>query len=606
VVTTRERVMHSNISRLASFGSRPAVWGILAAVALAVGCGPDPAPGTPSGTGQGGAGASGGMGGAGGTGGAGTGGDAGNGGSGAWDPNAGWTELPKASDATEIYVSSSDGNDNNDGKTPATAVKTIAKGKSLLTDGKPDRLLLKRGDVWNEGLGTWTFSGRSAAEPMVVATYGDAMERPMLKTGTQRAIQALATATIDHVAFVGLHFYAHTRDPDSPDFTGITGTEAVGWFAKSSDILFEDMMVQFYANTNFTVQTDVTGDISDFRLRRSVVADAYFNKNSEGIYAQGVKGLLIEENVFDHNGWNNHAKLAGMGTGKTVFNHNMYVLSTCEDVTIRGNISTRASSHGFQARAGGIVEDNLVIDNPIGFSFGLVEGAGNPKPGGVTGHVSGNVVRDAGDISTANPRGFGMQIGNIQSAIVEDNIFAHDKSEQPYGAAIELNRKKDMIVPDEAIKNLTFRNNIIYDWRGGARFSTGALTNVLFENNDFQAPDPMRPATLVLYFSMGFSQGTVYSGNHWFSTATNWFTINLDTQSYNEWLTTSKEMGSTNTKVTYPDPERRLSTYQESLGKTNTFDAYIAEARKQSRKNWRYEYTAAGPIGYIRQGFGKN
>lgn len=589
-------------SRLASFGSSPALWGILAAVAVAVGCGPEPNTGTPSGSGQGGAGASGGTGG---SAGAGTGGDAGSGGGG--NPDAGWTDLPKAADALEVYVSSSDGDDANDGKTPATAVKTLAKGKSLLTDGKPDRLLLKRGDVWMEGLGTWGLSGRSATEPMVVSTYGDAAERPMLKTGDKTALYTNASSTVNHVAFVGLHFYAHTRDPNGAEFVGLAGTEAVGWYAKSTDILFEDMMVQYYANTNFTVLTNTPGDISDFKLRRSVITDAYFNKNSEGIYAQGVKGLLIEENVFDHNGWNDHAKLAGMGTGRTIFNHNMYIQSTCAEVTVRGNISTRASSHGIQARAGGNVEGNLVVDNPIGFSFGLVEGDADPKTGGVTGHVAGNVVRDAGDINANLPRGIGIQIGNIQEAIVEDNILAHDKSEKPYGIAIELNRKKQVIVADEKIANLTLRNNIVYDWHGGVQFSTSALSNVLFENNDFQAPDPARPTRLVFYFNMGFSQGTSYSGNRWFSTEDpgNWFLINQDPQSFSEWLTTSKEMGASNMKVDYADPERKLGSYHGTLGKDPTFDAYIAEARKQSRQNWRPEYTAAAPIAYIRQGFGK-
>src|SRR5579872_362178 len=46
------------------------------------------------------------------------------------------------------YVSSSAGNDANDGLSPATAVKTIAKGRSLMRDGFPDWLLLNRGDVW--------------------------------------------------------------------------------------------------------------------------------------------------------------------------------------------------------------------------------------------------------------------------------------------------------------------------------------------------------------------------------------------------------------------------------------------------------------------------
>lgn len=51
-----------------------------------------------------------------------------------------------------VYVSSSAGNDNNDGKTPATAVKTFAKANSLVKKG--GAVLLKRGDMWREQLST--------------------------------------------------------------------------------------------------------------------------------------------------------------------------------------------------------------------------------------------------------------------------------------------------------------------------------------------------------------------------------------------------------------------------------------------------------------------
>ena len=39
---------------------------------------------------------------------------------------------------------------------------------------------------------------------------------------------------------------------------------------------------------------------------------------------------------------------------------------------------------------------------------------------------SGNVVRDAGDVDVANTGGIGIALGNIQSAMVEDNIVAHE------------------------------------------------------------------------------------------------------------------------------------------------------------------------------------
>src|SRR5215208_1350183 len=64
----------------------------------------------------------------------------------------GWTEVTPSSDTRTIYVSNSTGSNDNDGLSPDTAVQTVAKGASLLRDGMPDWLLLKRGDSWQESL----------------------------------------------------------------------------------------------------------------------------------------------------------------------------------------------------------------------------------------------------------------------------------------------------------------------------------------------------------------------------------------------------------------------------------------------------------------------
>src|SRR6266478_762988 len=98
------------------------------------------------------------------------------------DPN-GWTVFTPSSGTRTIYISNSSGNDSNSGLSQSTPVKTIAKGVSLLRDGYPDWLLLKKGDAWtNEVLGNpIAVSGRSAAEPMLISSYGSGA-RPLLKT----------------------------------------------------------------------------------------------------------------------------------------------------------------------------------------------------------------------------------------------------------------------------------------------------------------------------------------------------------------------------------------------------------------------------------------
>ncbi|NJL70810.1 MAG: hypothetical protein HC888_03975 [Candidatus Competibacteraceae bacterium] len=77
----------------------------------------------------------------------------------------------KPSPDTRFIFASQDGNDANDGSTPDKAVKGIRRGVSLLRDGYPDWLLFRRGDSIREGFGSWSKSGRSKEEPMVVGSY---------------------------------------------------------------------------------------------------------------------------------------------------------------------------------------------------------------------------------------------------------------------------------------------------------------------------------------------------------------------------------------------------------------------------------------------------
>ena len=71
--------------------------------------------------------------------------------------------------ATDYYISSSSGNDNNNGISPSTPWQTLAKVQnSNFLPG--DRILLKKGDIWNE-----TFkinSNGTISLPIIVRSYG--------------------------------------------------------------------------------------------------------------------------------------------------------------------------------------------------------------------------------------------------------------------------------------------------------------------------------------------------------------------------------------------------------------------------------------------------
>src|SRR5262249_46855309 len=156
---------------------------------------------------------------------------------------------------------SSTGNDANDGRSEAKAKRTIASAFSQLRTGFPDWMLLKTGDVFTENLPTWRLAGRSPQEPMLVSSYGTSPDRPTIQTGNTDAMQGLGT--FSNIAFVGLHFTAHT-------WTGATSGGPAGLYmvGNGSNILIEGCMFERYAN-HVLIQ-GWNGRVNGAKLRRNV------------------------------------------------------------------------------------------------------------------------------------------------------------------------------------------------------------------------------------------------------------------------------------------------------------------------------------------------
>src|SRR5262249_1136027 len=93
----------------------------------------------------------------------------------------GWTTFNNQTGPT-IYVSTTTGNDSNNGLTPGAAVSTIARGLALLQQDGADSLLLKAGDTWvNQEFGYLNFSGQSASHPILISSYGNGAA-PLIET----------------------------------------------------------------------------------------------------------------------------------------------------------------------------------------------------------------------------------------------------------------------------------------------------------------------------------------------------------------------------------------------------------------------------------------
>jgi hypothetical protein len=211
----------------------------------------------------------------------------------------GWTLFVPGSDTRIAYVSQSTGDDatgqpsaanssdiGNDPFNPTPSIKpykSIAAALKAVRDTFPDWVLLKSGDTWYESGDVK--NGRSDTEPFLFSAYGGG-PRPLLKTGAGAGFDVCCKNARNFVV-TGISFYAHTRDPDSPEFTSDSGATGFNIYTgegySAHGILIEDCMFRFY--TNNVVQGP--GTLTDIVIRRNVIADDYCAKaHSQGLYTE--------------------------------------------------------------------------------------------------------------------------------------------------------------------------------------------------------------------------------------------------------------------------------------------------------------------------------
>lgn len=301
----------------------------------------------------------------------------------------GFTVIKPSADSKLIYVSSSAGSDANNCLSEAAPCKTISAGVEKMRNGSPDHLYLKRGDVWRDQVLNNLVSGRSANEPAVIAFYGSAGPRPKIEVSSTSHIHKTA---IKFVHFIGLEISAYKMDPKNASFTGTNNGNIVMLGAKEN-LLFEDNL---FNHVEVIGQMWDGGTPRNLTFRRNIWTGYYYSKSSfdrntrpSNMYMDGVDGLVIEENVFDHGGWNPQVA----GAGANMFNHNIYLQHSVngERVVLRNNIITRASSHGAQLRAGGLAEDNFFGRNALSLLIGY---SVHPLKTGVKAHAINNVASE--------------------------------------------------------------------------------------------------------------------------------------------------------------------------------------------------------------------
>jgi hypothetical protein len=380
------------------------------------------------------------------------------------------------------------------------------------------------------------------------------------------------------VAFVGLDFYAHTRDRSVPGYSNAGGDGGIFWLGTASRLLFEDCVFRCF--TGNALQYVVAG----ISFRRCMFLDMWNSgAHSQGIYmgypgdgtSGGPTGILIEECLFDGCGWACDASLASDR------NHSIYLNNACglDDAIVRNNIILRSSSHAMQVRAGGSCTGNLCVQNPIGIQVG---GGDTPNPGGVLGIVTDNVILDGQDIPAIRPLAFGIIGDNVRALTASRNVIAHDRSASPYGRGFDLG---DSIG--------TTSDNIVYDWRNPVQHY-GTPRVLAYASNDFQE---VRAGEALVWLEVGYGAAT-FAGNKYWSPSIQFY-VNGSLLNQTQWAQIDRT--ATFTRITYPDPNRSLASV---LGVADTAAA-AALLRSRGRGQWPLNQTAVAINAAIRAGFGR-
>jgi hypothetical protein len=529
----------------------------------------------------------------------------------------GWTQLPDGPDIRKIYVSSSRGNDANDGLSPDRPKRTIFGGFQLLRDYSGDQLLLRRGDVWtgehigdrhgNE-LGGLNRSGASAERPLVIASYGDDPRRPLVKTGNAPfAINFQRQSGIDHVWMIGLHLQANTRMPGPEYVAENAQTEtraAIRFWLTGEDFLFEDMLIENYTGAIAVQSSGAAGELRNLRLRRCVIVDQFPapTGHSSGVFISGVDGVLIDECVFDRNGWTDRIP----GRESTIFNHNMYLEQSSTNVIVRNTISARASATGIQMRGRHMEAiNNLLLDNPLGMVGGHLQAVEGQE---WTGAMLDNVILGSGDIGVApniRPHGFGIMYGRGRGARIERNIIANNTTS--YGL------EPGLAVDRQLCLDMTVADNIIYNWMSGnpsgqksAAMRVGHRTEPLDRSFVLRNNVLVQPNGGPLVHSTASRPGGTWSGNTYYSASPNDHALVVENfVNKQTWIGATQDATARTQAPNFPDASRSIETYMQSLGLSGGLNEFMMEARKQTHSNWRPEFTAQAVNAYMREGFGR-
>jgi hypothetical protein len=496
----------------------------------------------------------------------------------------GWTDLsalimsPAYAGSRVVYVSSSQGNDATGrvyrpdavelGGRPLEPVGQVAAYSSLqaawtqIRNGSADVMLLRRGDTWTTSLYT-NKAGASPSARIIVAAYGNpSLARPQV-----------GYLFPDSAAAAGNQLLAHYVSA----FPSGSEVATRGFATRFEGVLFVGPATSVSPVLSFAI----TGGLAVSRCGYSRVRLFTFQNIGRG-------NMTFWDNVMWH-------PVGYVGAGG--FEHNNYFQFDVGDIDSRRNISAQSPGVGFRQRGLGTVEANLVLGGRIAtFDIGTntYYGGGNPSDRGTFLNMRYN-------LALHNPGAYALY--DIKNAVIEQNILLADQ----YLTYFQNTAAAGNPAP---LTNVTLQDNIFYgSYIVQAEGHSGSIAGpYLIRRNDFQRPDG---GALIIARSNDF---TYESNNRFWSSSPqdNWFSGY--TTSYAAYVPTR----GSNSRVGYPDPNRNLVTYMQTLGVSPANAQQAIEwfvngvpgqpALRGAMSNrlgaWDTRFTSTAVINHVRAGFG--
>ncbi|MAX52582.1 MAG: hypothetical protein CMH22_11430 [Methylophaga sp.] len=402
----------------------------------------------------------------------------------------GWSIITPDTETRIVYVSSTEGNDSlarpylsaevNDPFNPSgiRAYRTIKAAYSQLRNGKPDWILLKKGDTFELNDRIWLKSGKSQSAHLVFGAYGNVTDkRPIVDSGFSDVITGIKDRSF--VTLTGIEFYASKRDPKSSNFVGwdvdtnspkvfsnIAGNGIKGLHIENNRFNFYGLAVSISGVEGGIVQNIV--------FRRNEIMNSYSTAgHSQGLYMYLTDSVLVEENIFDHNGWyQQRPSNIPMNTKKygyaTYFNHNVYI-GNSTNLIIQNNLSSRSSSIGMKFASNSdkntnldsinsynmLLKNNVVVEGEVGFSIGGNRDFNNGYRWDNI-QVINNVLTNIGRTKPTNRSlAFNIDVNDWQSGVVCGNTVTDNAANisNTYGLSV-AGHSRDLTVKNNSFINL--------------------------------------------------------------------------------------------------------------------------------------------------------